>query len=283
MFIHKLSGSELAISPDGTHLALGRTSIQLHDIVTGACIMELEDSSNTSALTFLADGACLASGNESGEIFLWDVATGIRVFSLEGHMKWITSLSASPRGPLLASASLDKTVRIWNTTSGECLHTYNVDTSSLAFFPDGKRLAIGCRDGWLRLWNCSTKEMQSHKLRDADNLQLAVSIDGKLLAATDYFRSDVVIFDTTDFSRPETVLDIGAIRGHISFSPDKSQLLTCTFDDGFVQLWNINSRECRSFEHKHVENAAMYPDGTRVVSGRVHRCLSCLYFSFVYS
>ena len=85
--------------------------------------MELEGSSDTTALTFLADGACLASGNKSGEIFLWDVVTGIRVFSLEGHVKEINILSASPRGPLLASASRDGTIRIWNTTTGECLHT----------------------------------------------------------------------------------------------------------------------------------------------------------------
>ena len=280
MFIHKLSGSELAISPDGTHLALGRTSIQLHDIVTGACIMELEDSSDT-VLTFLADGACLASGNKSGEIFLWDVVTGIRVSSLEGHVKQITSLSASPRAPLLASAARDKTVRMWNTTSRECLHTHNVVASSLAFFPDGERLAIGCRDGWLRLWNCSTKEMQSHKLRDADYLWLAVSNDGKLLAAGSHDKSDVAIFDTTDFSSPETVLDVGATIKRISFSPDNSQLLTVDYE--FVQLWNIYSRECRSFKHEDVWDAAFSLDGTRVVSGREHCCLSCLYFSRAYS
>ena len=131
--------------------------------------MELEDSSDT-VLTFLADGACLASGNESGEIFLWDVVTGLRVLCLEGHVKYITLLSASPRESLLASASWDGTVRIWNTTTGECLHTHNVDAASLAFFPDGERLAIGCEDGWLQLWNCDTKEMQSHKLRDAGYL-----------------------------------------------------------------------------------------------------------------
>ena len=94
MFNHQRSAKDLAISPDGTHLAIGGKSIRLHDMMTGACIMELEDSDDTTALSFLADNAHLASGNDSGRIYLWDVVTGIRVFSLEGHMKWITSLSA---------------------------------------------------------------------------------------------------------------------------------------------------------------------------------------------
>ena len=111
--------------------------------------MELEDSDITTVLTFLADDAYLASGTRSGRISLWDVVTGERVFRLEGHVEWIASLSASSRASLLASASEDRTVRIWNTTSGECLHTHNVDAASLAFFPDGERLAIGCVDGWL--------------------------------------------------------------------------------------------------------------------------------------
>ena len=281
MFIHKLSGSVLAISPDGSHLAIGGIGIQLHDMMTGAYIMQLGDSDSTTALTFLADNAHLASGTWSGRIFLWDVVTGICVLSLEGHMKWITSLSASSREPLLASASGDKTVRIWNTTSRECLHTHNVHAKSLAFFPDGERLAIEGADGWLRMWNCSTKEMQSHKLRDGGDLELAISNNGKLLAAASYGKSDVVIFDTTDFSRPETVLHVGAIEGHISFSPDNSQLLTV--DGEFVRLRKIYSRECRSFKHVDVENGAFTPDGTRVVSGRELSCPTCLYFSLVYS
>ena len=280
MFNHQRSAKDLAISPDGTHLAIGGKSIRLHDMMTGACIMQLGDSDHITALTFLADNAYLASGTWSGRIFLWDVVTGICVLSLEGHMKWITSLSASPREPLLASASWDGTIRIWNTTSGECLHTYDVDASSLVFFPDGERLAIGCEDGWLRLWNCDTKEIQSHELRDAGYLWLAISNNGKLLAATRFGQSDVAIFDTTDFS-PETVLDVGANEGRISFSPDNSQLLTV--DDNSMRLWNIHSRECRSFKHERVENAAFTPDGTHIVSGREHCCLSFLYFSLANS
>ena len=248
-------------------------------MMTGTCITDLEDSDSIHSLTFLADNAHLASGTKSGRISLWDVVTGIRVLSLEGHAYGITCLSASPRESLLASGSWDRTVRIWNTTSGVCLFTLSAIVRSLAFFPDGGRLAIGCEDGWLRLWNFSTKETQSYKLKDGGDLEVAVSNDGKLLAAASYGKS-VAIFDTTDFSRPETVLDVNSIW-RVSFSPDNSQLVTV--GDGFMRLWNIYSRECRSFKHERVRNAAFTPDGTRGVPGTVHCCPSCLYFSLVYS
>ena len=81
--------------------------------------MGLEDSDRISSLAFLADNAHLASGTENGQICIWDVVTGIRVLSLEGQAEGIYCLSASANMPLLASAE-DETVRIWNTTPGEC-------------------------------------------------------------------------------------------------------------------------------------------------------------------
>ena len=244
--------------------------------------MDLEDSDSIHSLTFLADNAHLASGTKSGRISLWDVVTGIRVLSLEGHAYGITCLSASPRESLLASGSWDRTVRIWNTTLGVCLFTLSAIVRSLAFFPDGGRLAIGCEDGWLRLWNFSTKETQSYKLKDGGDLEVAVSNDGKLLAAATYGQSDVVIFDTTNFSNPVTVFDGGESSGCMSFPLDNSQLVIVGgryTTRGFVQMWNIQSQACRSFEHFSVEKAAISPDGTRIVSGTEHRYLSRLTFS----
>ena len=231
--------------------------------------MQLGDSDGTTALTFLADNAHLAFGTKDGRICLWNAASGMRVLNPQDHVEWIISLSASPRKPLLASASGVGTVRIWDTSSGVCLFTHNVDAVSLAFFPDGDRLAIGCKDGWLRLWYSSTNKIQPHKLRGVHHPRLAVSNDGKFLAAASFGQSDVVIFNTADFRNPVTELDVGESIGRISFSPDNSQLLIA--DSYFVRLWEIGSGKCRAFEHENVRNAAFSPDGTRIVSGTEHR------------
>ncbi|KIO15512.1 hypothetical protein M407DRAFT_87033, partial [Tulasnella calospora MUT 4182] len=69
----------------------------------------------------------------------------------------IWSVCLSPDGKLLASASVDKTIRLWNTETralvGEPLTGHRDDVNSVCFSPDGKVLASGSNDGTVRLWD----------------------------------------------------------------------------------------------------------------------------------
>ncbi len=67
-------------------------------------------------------------------------------WALKGHTDAITAIAFSPDGSLLASASRDKTVKLWNLKTGEVTRSIpgaQAQLSSLAFSGDGKRLAIG--------------------------------------------------------------------------------------------------------------------------------------------
>ena len=70
------------------------------------------------------DGARFASADKIGEIRVWDPRKGVETCKpLKGHKSWVTSLAFEPfhRNPnceRLASASKDKTVRIWNVRTG---------------------------------------------------------------------------------------------------------------------------------------------------------------------
>jgi len=62
----------------------------------------------------------------------------------------------SPDGRLLATASHDKTARLWNTATGACLRTLTGHTdvlNAVAFSPDGRLLATASRDKTARVWN----------------------------------------------------------------------------------------------------------------------------------
>lgn len=54
----------------------------------------------------------------------WNVRTGQRNATLEGHNSWLRDVVFSPNGEQLVSASEDHTVKIWDSHTGQCLKTF---------------------------------------------------------------------------------------------------------------------------------------------------------------
>jgi WD40 repeat protein len=83
--------------------------------------------------------------------------------TLEGHGESVTSIAFSHDSALLASASWDKTVRIWRTDTGECQQTLEGHSdwvTSIAFSHDSALLASASNDNTVRIWRTDTGECQ---------------------------------------------------------------------------------------------------------------------------
>ena len=187
-----------------------------------------------------------------------------------GHGGLVNSITFSPDGRLLASGSSDKTIKLWEVSTGRLLKTLKghvEDVNSVAFSPDGRLLAGGGDDSVIKLWEVSTgKLMYTFKGSWNGVLSIAFSPDGKYLASGS--RDGILRIWRVSTGKLLYAVEEENWVTSVSFSPNGELLASGV--NYTIKLRDVSTgRLLRTFTgHKHYTISISFsPDGKYLASG----------------
>jgi len=195
--------------------------------------------------------------------------------TLLGHTENVLAAALSADGSLVVSGSEDRTIRVWDVSSGGCVHVlegHRAPVERLAITPDGTR-AVSCarehgRDVSWRIWDLDTGIcLRQGGVEDEIIDSLAVSADGKMVVSLGS-HACLRVWDATWGTLVRTIRSTGHVpEGSLAITPDGKLGYTAAGED--VVIWDLgHGRVLRALVgHRHIVNAvACSADGKVIAS-----------------
>src|SRR5262249_17085946 len=188
--------------------------------------------------------------------------------TLTGHSDDIAAVGLSADGRIAVTASLDKTLKVWNTQSGTEIRTLAGHTGpirSLALTPDAKRAVSGSDDGTARVWDLETGQQLA--VLAEPTVRVTITPDGRVAVTAS--QRTIKAWDVA------TAKQLQTFRGHsksvtaVATAPsdDGQRLISCS-EDNTVRIWDLESgRELRRVAEHSVwsDHVAITADGKNLI------------------
>lgn len=164
----------IAFSPDGSHLAAGTKDGHVIVVDLNTMTMQRDDLAHQDivrAVTFTPDSKYFITGSFDRTAKIWDPATLATLETLRGHDQSLLALACNPVAPLLASASFDGTTKLWRLDQDFAYARARLVAASLAH-----GVAAGALDKEAALWDTRTGQ-RLHTLSGHTGRIKAVALD----------------------------------------------------------------------------------------------------------
>jgi len=275
----------LALSPDGKQLAVGdgEGTVRIWEMGSDKEPLAMAGyRERVAAIAFAPDGKALATAgsSETGEVKLWDRATGLKLLEFKTGAQdeeWpptrgIEAIAFSPDGRVLGSVGADGSVLFWDPASGRRIRTLQTAQGArapyqaIAFSPNGRVLATAGAGNIVRLWDVGTgtpifKEPDGHV---GHVICVAVSPEGGLIASGGG-ESKVQLWDGATGRHVSTLEGPEGTVYAVAFSAD-GKLLASGGPDGVVRIWDpFSGKDVRTLKgeaRSWVRGIVLSPDGS---------------------
>jgi WD40 repeat protein len=195
---HKSNVWSVALSPDGSRLVTSgyNGEVIVWNVAEGTPIAMLDKHKGwCRAVAYHPGGSHFATAGEDGTVVVWE-AGGPKeikeIKEIKAHESAVYDLEFSPDGKTLATASTDKTVKLFDWETGKenaKLEGHEDAVWAVTYSKDGSLIATGGADRKIKLWDANGALKTTLAGHKDWVTSIAFSPDGKQLAAADYGRT----------------------------------------------------------------------------------------------
>lgn len=237
---------------------------------TSRLVPQLGHAGDVGALAFSGDGRLLVSGDATGAVVLWDVATGDELLHLSAHSAAVTSVAISADGRQILTGGKEGTAKLWDTWAGLALReiTELGTVESVAFSPDGRSLLLGVLNE-VAVWNRASgakvgvvSDEGGSAAYSPDGLRIVTASIGETFAIRDA-RTGARVRTLAALTGEATIGSLPS-DARVAYSSDGRYVISGVY--GGAVTWDAETgRVVRTFPARDAVVAAISPDGRLVL------------------